>query len=350
MRAGAEPAGNPPGGAARVRAVHHGEQGVLLGHQDDRPGRPDDSDGSRRDRHRRGPGEHVELPLLAARHALGQPDGPPQRADGRSDGLRRPLGRLLQPPHGHSRVGDGGRVRLHPAGPGRVGLHVPDAGRGGHEGGPPGRRDLPRGDQKGQGHVGLRQGRGTPDGHDPGRPGQAAPRLQPQEHRHGPDWERDRRQRPGGQRRGRCLHAHERREGEGTRPETDLYDPWLRGGFPADEGHRHGAGALHQEGPRGERSDPGQRGPGRDQRGLRRRRPRQRPHHPGHDERGDDEEGERQRERHRLRPPHRGHRGPDPHDPGLRTPAPRGATNSGAAGVASASAASAPATPRAMPC
>ena len=193
------------GGASRIGPLHHHQQGLLLGHQDDRPGLADDHDGPCGDRHRRRPGEHVELPLLASRHALGQPDGPAERPGGGPHGLRRPVGCLLQQAHGHPRLRDGRRVRLHPPGSGRVGRPVPAARRRGHESRQARRRDLPRGDQEGQGRRRLRQGRGTAARHHPGSPGQASPRLQPQEHRHRPARRRDGRQRPRRQRRRRRL-------------------------------------------------------------------------------------------------------------------------------------------------
>ena len=65
----------------------------------------DDSARPRGDLHRRRPGEHDQRPFRPDGDALGKPDGPPLPPRHGSDGQRRSLVRLLQPPYGASRLG-----------------------------------------------------------------------------------------------------------------------------------------------------------------------------------------------------------------------------------------------------
>ena len=125
----------------RARPDH--QQGLPLGHQRHRDGRPADPRGRVRHRRRRRsgvddqrapPDDEVPRGLQVRR-----------RDDARPHGLRRPVGRLHRPGHGAAdRAGQHRRAGLHPRGAGRVLRPQPPAGRQGLEGRALRRRGRPR--------------------------------------------------------------------------------------------------------------------------------------------------------------------------------------------------------------
>ena len=101
----------------RARPDH--QQGVPLGHQRHRHGRPAHPRGRVRDRRRRWPG--VDDQRAAPHDEVARGLQVRRRDDARPHGLRRPVGRLHRPGHGPAdRAGQHRRAGLHPRGAGRV--------------------------------------------------------------------------------------------------------------------------------------------------------------------------------------------------------------------------------------
>ena len=105
-------------GIPNTRPGHHGEQGVRLGHAGGHLRRQDHRGRRRRPRHGRRHGVDVERALLPREGAHRVPHG--RRQDRRRDDLRRPLGPVLQRPHGHLRRQVRRRVQVHARAAGRV--------------------------------------------------------------------------------------------------------------------------------------------------------------------------------------------------------------------------------------
>ena len=119
------------------------QQGLPLGHQRHRHGRPADPRRRVRRRRRRRPGVDDERAAPADEVARGLQVR--RRDDARPHGLRRPVGRLHRPGHGAAhRAGQHRRAGVHPRGAGRVLGPQPPARRQGLEGRPLRRRGRRR--------------------------------------------------------------------------------------------------------------------------------------------------------------------------------------------------------------